>query len=148
MEIQILNNKNEYWEKTIKLADNCSWRVGPNLAQKMRENYFNGWERVIVAIADSQVVAFCTFTETDYFPENRYSPWIGFVFVDEKYRGNRISEKMIKRVMEYATGLGFDNVYISTDHDNLYEKYGFKQIDFLVNYEGTKDKVLVHSTKV
>ena len=36
---------------------------------------------------------------------------------------------MIRYALKYARGLGFDRVYLVSDHENLYEKYGFVKID-------------------
>ena len=41
---------------------------------------------------------------------------------------------MILTVMEYAKNLKFNEVYIVSDHINLYEKYGFKKIDEKMDY--------------
>ncbi len=51
----------------------------------------------------------------------------GFVFVDEKCRGKRISEKLISTASEYAYNCGYENVYILSGEKGLYEKYGFKK---------------------
>ena len=58
-----------------------------------------------------------------------YTPYIGYMFVDEKYRGNRLSQKLIQYAMEYLRSMGFEKVYLVSDHENLYEKYGFSVID-------------------
>lgn len=47
------------------------------------------------------------------------------MFVGEKYRGNRLSQKLIIKAMAYAKDLGFKKIYLVSDHENLYKKYGF-----------------------
>ena len=51
------------------------------------------------------------------------------MFVGEPYRGKRLSQILINFVLVYAKGLGFDKVYLVSDHINLYEKYGFIKVD-------------------
>ena len=51
-----------------------------------------------------------------------YISYIGFVFVDENYRGRRVSEKLIKHVIIYAKNAGFDNIYIMSGETGFYEK--------------------------
>lgn len=51
------------------------------------------------------------------------------MFVDEEYRGKRYSEKLINAALEYTGELGFERIYLVSDHVNLYEKYGFVKID-------------------
>lgn len=145
MEVLRLENDGKYWRETIDFAENCSWVAGPHLAECMRKNEFKDWESVFAAIKDGKIVGYCTIAEKDFYPENRYSPWVSSVFVDEKCRGNRISQKMIENVLEYAKGIGFKKVYIPTDMEGFYEKYGFEYIDRLENYMGDMDNVLEYN---
>ena len=131
------------WNKTISFAQSCSWKAGPVLAERMKENAFQNWERVIVAVENDGIVGFCTFTEKDELPEEYgYFPFIGFMFVDERYRGNRISEAMIRRVLSYAESIGFRTVYIMSGEHGLYEKYGFTVIGDYNTIYGTTDQLL------
>jgi GNAT superfamily N-acetyltransferase len=38
------------------------------------------------------------------------------MFVDENYRGKRLSEQMINEVEKYAKTLNFEKLYIVSDH--------------------------------
>jgi ribosomal protein S18 acetylase RimI-like enzyme len=119
----------ELWQKMIDYAKRCSWKAGPYLAKQMEENKFSGWEKIFAAVDQENIAGYCTFAKTDCIPDVEYSPYIGFIFVGEQYRGNRLSEKMILTVMDYAKELNFSEVYIVSDHINLYEKFGFEKID-------------------
>jgi len=127
--IQPLVFDDALWASIAEYAENCSWNAGKNLAYFMRNNRFNEWERVFVATEGANIAGYCTLAERDCIPDVPYTPFIGFVFVGEDYRGDRLSEKMIRVALEYAKGLGFDRVYLVSDHENLYEKYGFVKID-------------------
>lgn len=94
-------------------------------------------------MSGNNIIGFCTFLETDYYPENRYFPWISSIFVDEEYRGNRISEKLIQSAINHARKFGFDKVYIPSNIIGLYEKYGFCKIDELENYDGDIDNIFM-----
>lgn len=129
MEIIAMTHGHELWEQTAAFAKNCSWRAAGLLTQLMLENRFKPWERVFVALEDEKIIAFCTLTEKDEMPEEYdFSPFIGFVFVDDNHRGKRISEKLINTAADYAAGLGYRTLYIMSDHIGLYEKYGFEKI--------------------
>ncbi len=81
--------------------------------------------------------------KTDYYPENRYSPWISTLFVDETKRGNRVSRKIIEAVIEHAKSKQFSKVYIPSDMTGFYEQYGFEKIDELKNYGGDIDNIFM-----
>ena len=130
------------WDMVIDFATKCSWKAGPFLASKMQKNGFKDWERVIVAIDNGSVVGYCTLTEKDELPdEYDFTPFIGFVFVDEKFRGHRISEKMIECACGYAKELGYLKVYIMSGEAGLYEKFGFKKIGNYKTVYGTVDQL-------
>ena len=137
------------WEETIALAENCSWRAGPVLAELMRGNQFPGWERVFAAVEDGKVVGFCTLSARDELPERyEYTPFIGFVFVDEAYRGRRISGQMLRTAMGYAGEIGFDVIYIMSGEKGLYEKFGFNAVGDFPTIYGTTERLYVQSTGV
>ena len=129
MNIVSINSKDNLWNKLINYANFCSWEAWPVLAQKMNENNFLDWERIFVAIENDEIIWFCTFTKEDWIPDCDYSPFVWFMFIDEKYRWNRISEKMINTVEDYAKSLNFKKLCIVSDHKWLYEKYWFEKID-------------------
>lgn len=135
------------WDETIALAANCSWRTGPYLAEKMADNDFAGWERVFAVCVDGEVAGFCTLSEKDELPpEYEFTPFIGFVFVDEKYRGKRLSERMINAAASYAHGLGYDKVYVMSGEVGLYEKYGFTGLGYYQTIYGRVDRLFVRAT--
>lgn len=129
MIITPITSDNEIWEDVANYAEQCTWRAGQNLAKAMRANNFNDWERVFVALEGDCILGYCTFCKTDCIPDVTYTPYISYLFVGEPFRGNRLSQKLIACVMEYAKKLGFDKVYLVSDHISLYEKYGFIKVD-------------------
>jgi len=139
--------EDKLWEETIQFAEGCSWRAGPYLAKLMRQSAFHGVERVFIAHEDGNIAGFCTFTEKDALPEEyNLSPFIGFVFVDERYRGNRISEKLIKSVITYAKGLGYERIYLTSGEKGLYEKYGFVKIGDCTTISGDNESIFTINT--
>lgn len=146
-EIHLITRDHPLWRETISLAKNCSWRAGPMLAERMERDAFQDWERVCCATVGDQVAGFCTFCERDELPEDQlFTPFIGFVFVEEPYRGNRISQQMIRRVLRYAGELGYEKVYLMSGERGLYEKYGFVKLGELETVYGTTDQLFVGST--
>lgn len=141
MELKLITSNDKEWKDTIEYARNCTWKAGRSLSDKMSHDYFNDWQRVMIVIDDHQVIAFCIFTKEDGIIGVNYTPYIGYIYVDEKHRGQRISQKMINKAIEYARELNFKAVYIISDHDNLYEKYGFDVYDHKENRHGIIEKI-------
>ena len=147
VEIYSMTQGHCYWNETLSLAANCSWKAGPYLAEKMKKNEFAEWERVFAACVDGKVAGFCTLTEKDELSlKYKYTPFIGFVFVDEQYRGKRLSERMIKNAISYARTLGYEKIYIMSGEIGLYEKYGFTKLGDFETIYGTIDQLFVKPT--
>ena len=107
MEIIRLKHNDKYWDKAIDFAENCSWVAGKHLSGMMRDNRFTDWESVFFAVDKNNIYGYCTFLKEDYYPENRYSPWISCIFVTENARGKRISHDLIACAIDYAKKMGF-----------------------------------------
>lgn len=129
MTIKPLTTRDDLWEPLAEYAETCSWRAGKFLSKQMRSKGFIDWERVFVALHNFNIAGYCTLAKADCIPDVPYTPYIGYMFVGEEYRGSRLSEKLISFVLKYAKELYFDKVYLVSDHVNLYEKYGFVKVD-------------------
>ena len=116
------------WDEVKRYAAACSWRAGKSLAQEMQNHAFSDWERVFVLHENGNIYGYCTVAKKDCIPDLTYTPYIGYLFVDEKKRGHRIGQKLILAAMDYLRNVGFHEVYLVSDYENLYEKYGFSVI--------------------
>jgi len=141
---EIMTFGHTMWDRTAAYADGCSWKAGAVLAKKMRENDFADNERVIAAIENQDIAAFCTFSNKDELPpESAVTPLIGFVFVGEQYRGQRLAGKLIDAACGIASEQGFSAIYILSGEIGLYEKYGFRKIGEVETIYHTVEQLFV-----
>lgn len=61
----------------------------------------------------------------DFISREDLYPWICAVYVEEDCRGNAYSSQLLQKAKEDAKKFGFSHVYLSTDLEGFYEKYGF-----------------------
>lgn len=141
LKIVDIYSNDEKLDIVIEYMENCSWKAGYSLATKIKNHYFKDWERVFIIKDNKNIAGFCTFSAKDGIEHVSYSPYIGYIFVDERYRGKRISLKLIEHCIEYARELEFEYVYIVSDHDGLYEKFDFKVIDIVQDDKGRLEKI-------
>ena len=141
MTIKTITQNDNIWNEVKDYAQSCSWRAGKALARAMERNSFEDWERVIVAVSDEKICGYCTVEKTDCIKNVPYTPYISFVFVGEEYRGNRLSQRLIEYAMNYLRCVGFEKVYLISDHENLYEKYGFSVVDRKIAPWGEEEKI-------
>ena len=145
MNFRTITSADELWRKVRNYAENCSWRAGKTLANAMDNHGFIDWERVVVAIDNGKICGYCTVSKTDCIPDVDYTPYIGFMFVGEEYRGHRLSQQLIEYAIDYIKDIGFDRAYIVSDHENLYEKYGFRVIDRKNAPWGAEEKIYMRA---
>jgi len=141
MHFRLITETDEIWEDVRAYAQACSWRAGASLAASMAGHAFAGWERVAVALDGGRICAFGTVSHTDCIPGLSYTPYVGYVFVDEAYRGNRLSERLIQFCADYLKSVGFHEMHLISDHIGLYEKYGFSVIDRQIAPWGSEEKI-------
>jgi predicted N-acetyltransferase YhbS len=141
MDIKTVEYGDDLWELVINYARNCSWVAGPFLANQMQERKFTDWERVFVATEGSQICGYCILAKTDCIPDVEYTPYIGYLFIGEAYRGHRLSEQMIRQALIYAKELGFAKVYLVSGEKGLYEKYGFVKLEEKKDLWGREEQI-------
>ncbi len=116
----------EKWLSQIKAQD---WTAAGFLFSLISENRFYetlGDAAELYIMADGEkLVSFGTLAPKDEIDDDSLKPWIGFVYTVTEYRGKRLSGELIASLCETARTQGYEKVYLSTDHNGLYEKYGF-----------------------
>jgi len=50
---------------------------------------------------------------------------------------------MLWIIIDYLKNIGYNKVYIVSDHENLYEKYGFRVIDRKMAPWGSEEKIYI-----
>ena len=138
------SNNQEYWLSKIK----CSyWSAGKFLYEllkqdKLKELVGNN-VKVLLLTDESELISFCTLSDIDDIEITELMPWIGFVYTFPLYRGHRYMGKLINYALDLAKSNGYSNVYISTDQEGIYEKYGFNFLKIMKDRRDEDSRVYV-----
>ena len=73
-------------------------------------------------------------------------PWFACLYVEKTHRGNRLCAIMFDHAKVEMNKGGFDTIYLSTDHDGLYEKFGWIRMEDGYNFFGEKCRIYHTST--
>ncbi len=134
----------EHWLLQLK---ECEWGAGKYLHQLLVEGRLKQLvgetSKVLMLVDGEKLVSFCTFAEKDDIQPTELTPWIGFVYTYPDYRGNHCAGKLLSHAEELATEAGVKNIYISTNHDGLYEKYGYEFYQIMKDIGGEDSRVYV-----
>ena len=92
---------------------------------------------IIVAVEESEIIgaAQLKYREMDIYPKKEH--WLGGVYVSEKYRGNRIAEKIVVKIISIAKELDVNKLHLQTEdlRGGLYYHLGWQPVE-KVNYRG------------
>ena len=131
-------------EELLHFIETSSWEEAKDhLADMSRRWEFSGDEAVFAAVAEDRIVGMATFLMTDYYPLPDIYPWVSSIYVDEAYRGRRISGTLIEQANAYAKSRSYEKTYIPSSFFGLYEKYGYRYLRDIVNYGGDTDHLFV-----
>jgi GNAT superfamily N-acetyltransferase len=134
----------QYWVDAI---DQCEWSAAHFLAQLLREGRFSavlGENGKLFLLKDGgKLISFATLTQQDCVADETMYPWIGFVFTTPDCRGNRYAGKLLDYIWLVARDMGYDRVYLATDHVGLYEKYGFTYLESRIDVYHEESRIYV-----
>ena len=134
----------EYWLSKI---EECDWGAGKFLHKLLKNHELKKAvgdnARVLMLVDGEELISFCTFAEKDDIQPTELTPWIGWLYTFPKYRGHRCAGKLLSHAEALAKADGVKSVYISTNHEGLYEKYGYAFFDTMKDIEGEDSRVYV-----
>ncbi|MDR1688485.1 MAG: GNAT family N-acetyltransferase [Clostridiales bacterium] len=128
----------------IQWAETWDWGVGNVVAGRLNVNEFDGWEAAIVLTVDEQYAGFCFLEKHDAWGTDldpAITPFITAVYIDPRFRGRRLSEKLLNAAFGYARSLEFEAVYLISGEKGFYEKYGFEKFAQTVTRRSTTEPV-------
>lgn len=99
----------------------------------------------LVALHSGQIVGTGALKLQDLDIRPNYTPWLGGMYVIEKFRGKGIGTVLIKRLLEEASKLELRCLYLWTPYsESLYARHGWEQIEN-VDYCGYKISIMLRN---
>lgn len=77
---------------------------------------------------DDEIIGGCGLVQNDFVDRTDLFPYLCALFVEEKARGNAIGARLLENARIDGGRLGFDKLYLCTNHTSYYEKYGWRYI--------------------
>ena len=132
MEIYDLKEKKEYLDEVARLeyeewADNKEENKEERIKSK-KEKICNMFEDKyfckLILIEEDKLIGFISFFPNDCEEEKDLKPWYATMYVKKEYRGKGYSKILNDAILEEAKNRGFKEIYLKTELENYYEKFG------------------------
>ena len=104
----------------------------------------NGAPQWYVVVRGSRIVAGCGVIENDFHERKDLAPNVCAVFVEEDCRGRGIAGFMLRHVCGDMAAMGFDTLYLMTDLDGFFERYGWQFLCTARRDGGELSRIYVH----
>ena len=79
-----------------------------------------------LAVKEEQIIGGLGVIENDFHYRKDLTPNVCAVYVEEEFRCRGIAGKMLEIVCRDMKEKGIDTLYLITDHDSFYERYGWE----------------------
>lgn len=97
-------------------------------------------------LKDETIVGCAGLIPNDFISRMDLYPWLCGLYIEEEFRGNNYGEWLIEYVKTETKKLGFETLYLCTDHTSYYEKY---QLDYVgVGYHPWGESSRIYQTKL
>ena len=133
MEIYNLKEKQEYIEEiaTLSKIEWAEYNTEEELNKKIEEtknkiknNLDNPYYCKLILLDNNNLVGFISIFPTDGDECQELTPWYATMYVKKEYRGKGYSKKLNNAILKEAINLGYNKVYLKSELENYYEKFG------------------------
>lgn len=145
LKIYNIKDKQEYLREVAILTqlewgkNNLSKEEFENKIDKKIEKIKNSFEKKdyckLILLDDNKLVGFISIFPTDGEERKDLSPWYATMYVKKEFRGKGYSKILNSAILEEAKKRKIKRLYLKTELNNYYEKFGAKFIEVLSNGE-------------
>lgn len=89
----------------------------------------------LILIDKDKLIGFISIFPHDGDERKDLSPWYATMYIKEEYRGKGYSKILNDAILEEARKRGFKKLYLKSELENYYEKFGAKYMETLKNGE-------------
>ena len=139
-----IKDKPEYKNKAVDWFSS-KWGVPKIEYEKSFSDAINGNEALpqwfFVLNEKDEIIAGCGLIENDFVNRTDIKPYLCALFVEPDYRLQRIASLLLLNARVKGAELGFEKIYLCTNHTSFYEKCGWTHIGFGTHLSGDISRI-------
>jgi len=97
--------------------------------------------RFFLLCDDLRIIGCGALLISDFTSRHDLWPWYACHYIEAEYRGHALGALLLTHGIRLAKDAGFKHVYLSTDHDGYYEKYGWERIEDAFEPTGEQTRI-------
>jgi len=86
-----------------------------------------------IALINDELVGQVSIWNNDLKARQDLTPWLAALYIKKEYRGKGIGTLLQDKCIEVAKELGYKKLYLVTEHENYYERTGWKFLETALN---------------
>jgi GNAT superfamily N-acetyltransferase len=103
--------------------------------------------RFYIALQDGEIMGTYALLRNDLNSRQDLYPWLACLYVDPGHRGSGHGSVLLDHALKEAYKKGYNHLYLTTDLEDYYEKYGWTHSTEAVGLSGESMKVYVKGTE-
>lgn len=102
--------------------------------------------RFYLLLEDARPIGCYGLAVNDFISRHDLWPWLVALFVDEAHRGRALGRVLLEHGLQESARCGYPALYLTTDHDGYYEKYGWTRIEDGYERDGAPARIYTRAT--
>lgn len=107
----------------------------------------NALPKFYIVLENEEIIGSYALLTNDIISRQDLMPWFACLFVNEEFRNQGIGGKLLSHACSETQKMGFDELYLSSDLVNFYEKKGWQIFGTGYNVFGEGFKIYSKKTK-
>jgi N-acetylglutamate synthase-like GNAT family acetyltransferase len=102
--------------------------------------------RFYIAIENEKIIGTFAILRNDINSRQDLTPWLACLYVDPAFRGRELGGEFLQFALQEAAVKGYKKLYLATDLEKYYEKYGWIHTTEAFGLGGNSLKIYEKST--
>lgn len=100
-----------------------------------------------IVLQNETIIGSYALLRNDLISRQDLTPWFACLYVVPELRGQKLGEVILEHAIQETRKKGYENLYLCTDIDGYYEKYGWIHLNNAFLFNGEEIKVYKKSTQ-